>query len=135
MLIHIRNVILLITLISLLGSCSMEKEKQQTNPMQEAPRSVQQEGVQEINYIQGEIVVGFKKDVSKEAAEAVLQKTGMPFRKAEHYYTDKGFFYNTGEKFIVTVPKGEEAHWMDMLEKEQTVASTSLNYDPTKINF
>lgn len=87
------------------------------------------------NYIGGEIVVGFKKEVSRKDAETVLVKYGFPFEWNAVPQVGKGFIYETGEKFVVKVPKGEEVKWMDTIKNEPTVAAVSQSFDSSKIDL
>src|SRR3989344_2893046 len=65
----------------------------------------------------GRIVVGFKKGISQTEAEALLRKNKLEFLKTDNINQGQKFFYESGEKFIVAVPIGQEQLWIDMLGK------------------
>lgn len=88
-------------------------------------------------YKKGEVAVGFKKGVIKKDAEAVFKKYGL-----NNYQGDasinfgKRFFYESGEKYIVYVPKGEEIIWSQRLSKESEVyrAGSHPDYDKVQLD-
>ena len=99
-----------------------------------APVSVPVEPTgQDPNFVPGEIVVGFHKDVAIDTAESLLRRHGVRFERTDDVNMGKTFFYETGAKFIVTVPVGEEQRWLDRFSQEASVKSAGRHNDPTRI--
>ena len=83
--------------------------------------------------VPGEVVVGFKKGVSQADAEELLSRFKLSFIRTKNVNMGKGFFYETGENFIIKVPAGKEKHWIHELESESTVKQAAYHNDPTKV--
>jgi hypothetical protein len=49
-----------------------------------------------------ELVVVFKKGIEVQAAQVILDKMGIQYRKGMDSSKGKIYFYNTGSKFIIT---------------------------------
>ena len=81
----------------------------------------------------GEVVVGFEKGVSQADAEELLSRFKLSFIRTKNVNMGKGFFYETGENFIIKVPAGKEKHWIHELESESTVKQAAYHNDPTKV--
>lgn len=114
-----------------LGGCKkMEKDflKNETNP---SATDVQPSAKDA--YIPGEIIVGFKKEVTREKAEEVLKKYNLTFEQRVPLNTGKGFFNATDERFVVKVPVGEEVCWQKTLEQEQDVYKAVDSVDANKM--
>jgi len=82
--------------------------------------------------VPGEIVVGFKKEVTEKEAMDLLNGFGLEFYKSDNIKPGKSFFYNIEEGFIVKVPPGEEGLWMDKLQKEPKIYGVSRKYKDSK---
>jgi len=52
-----------------------------------------------------ELAVTFKKQARRQEAEEVLQAYNLPFREGADSSRGKMYYYNTGPKFILHVPK------------------------------
>lgn len=78
----------------------------------------------------GKIVIGFKKGVSQLEAETLLKKYGLEFLRTNDVNRGQKFFYETGEKFIVTVPAGEEQIWINKLGELPEVYKTNWYINP-----
>lgn len=83
--------------------------------------------------IHGEIIVGFKKGVTLEEAQAVMKKFGLEFTQSEHVNLGRVFYDKTDLKFVVKVPNGKEGEWCQNLVHEPGVYDTDLSYDPQKM--
>ena len=76
-----------------------------------------------------EIAVGFEKGVSQEKAENILSKYKLEFEKRDNLNMGKVFFYETGEKYLIKVPKGAESKWIDKLNEEETIKKVGIHRD------
>lgn len=83
--------------------------------------------------IPGEIVVGFQKDIPANMALSVLGKHALAFKRADDVNMGKKFFYETGVRFIVTVPPGDEEKWIAILSKETEVRALGRHFDPKEL--
>ncbi|MBI4396587.1 MAG: hypothetical protein HY548_05795 [Elusimicrobia bacterium] len=83
----------------------------------------------------GEVVIGFRKGVSPADAVAVLSKFGLKFAKTNNVNMGKVFFNETGERFIVKVPEGQEGKWIESLSKENGVYGAGPHYNPAVIHI
>lgn len=84
-------------------------------------------------YIHGAIGIGFKKGTTQQEAEAVLEKYNLTFVKTDNLNLGMRFFYESGEKFAVKTGEGNENYWISILQKEESVYSTSWLPDPDKV--
>lgn len=55
-----------------------------------------------------ELIAVFKKEVSEEAAQAVLNEFGVAYRQGMDSSRGKIYFYSTGPKFILTFASERE---------------------------
>jgi hypothetical protein len=67
-----------------------------------------------------EMVFVFKKNISKEDAEAFIQKVGLPSHPGADASRGKIYFYSTGPKYIVIVPPARE-HDIELLRFEPQI--------------
>ena len=79
--------------------------------------------------ILSEIAVGFEKGVSQKEAEDILVKYKIKFEKRDDLNMGKHFFYTTGEKFLIKVPKGQEKIWIEKLSKEKAIKEVGIHRD------
>jgi hypothetical protein len=54
------------------------------------------------------LVVVFKKETLEKAAKTIMEKAGYPFHEGMDSSRGKGYFYKTGEKYIILFPLEEE---------------------------
>ncbi len=55
-----------------------------------------------------ELIVVFKKNVTEERSLEIVQSFGIAFRKGMDSSRGKIYFYNTGEKYILTFESSEQ---------------------------
>ncbi len=84
-------------------------------------------------YVKGVLVVGFKKDVSQTKAEQILNNFGLKFQRTDEVNMGMKFDTETGEKFVVKVPAGEEQPWLDKILKISEVKSAGRYVNPDKV--
>jgi hypothetical protein len=118
----IGNVLLLCIFAQSIGGCEMANSN--------SGSGLKRAEGEDQRYVKGIIVVGFKKGVSRESAESVLKKYNIKFENTPFPNQGKKFFYETGEKYSVQVPAGEEMRWIEKLEKEEKVAVVEGAYNP-----
>lgn len=74
-----------------------------------------------------ELVVVFQKDVTDEAATAVLEQLGRPYREGSDSSRGKGYFYAHGPHFIVTLPVADRAAFEEAAKTKKEIFET---YEP-----
>jgi len=84
-------------------------------------------------YVKGALVVGFKKGVSPARAENILKNYRLKYERTNDVNMGKKFHYETGEKFLVVVPDGEEQIWLEKFKKIPEVKATGRYLDPDKV--
>jgi hypothetical protein len=84
-------------------------------------------------YVKGVLVVGFKKDVSQATAEGILNNLGLKFNRTNDTNRGMKFFTETGEKYQVRVPTGEEEQWLEKILKISEVKDAGRYVDPAKV--
>lgn len=84
-------------------------------------------------YKKGEIAIGFKKGISKEEAEIFLKAFNFKFENTLQINLGKEFFYQSGEKYIVIVPIGEENMWAKRFTADDRVYQASLHPNDEKM--
>jgi hypothetical protein len=83
--------------------------------------------------IKGELVVAFQKQESELEAVRILKKTGLKFRRTEDINMGRYYAVETGPKFIVYVPLGQEDTWEATLKKNNAIVLVNEHYDPSKL--
>jgi len=116
----------LITTFIILGGCTMNQSNDKTNNEATA-------GSINDQIIPGQVGVGFEKGVTEEQAEAVLKKYELPYEKTMKINAGKMFFYKTELKYLISVPKGQEADWIRKLSENPEIKMAVFNYDPSKV--
>lgn len=84
-------------------------------------------------YVKGALVVGFKKGVTQARAEEILKNYSIKYERTNDVNMGKRFYYETGEKFLVIVPEGEEQIRLEKFRKMQEVKAAGHYPDPDKI--
>jgi len=72
----------------------------------------------EEDYVEGELLVGFNDDVTKEEAENIISSHGLSIKE---------FHDAVSVWALVNVPEGEEQSWINILEKESIIVYAELN--------
>lgn len=109
----------------IVGGCKMKKKPTDKEVLAEMEKVTQNRNLD----VPGEIVVGFKKGISREQAETVIKKYNLAYEWNENPSAGKKFYYETGEKFVVKVPTGEEQKWIETFNKEPNVKMTTTHFD------
>lgn len=117
--------VLLMTMI-ILGGCAMNNNDQSQQNEKNAGAAS--------NVIPGEVGVGFEKGVTEDQAKAVLEKYGLPYEKTIKINAGKAFFYNTGLKYLIKVPEGHEAEWVEKLRQDKEIKMVVFNFDANKVD-
>jgi hypothetical protein len=84
-------------------------------------------------YIKGELVIGFQKNILAPDAENVLRKHKVEFIKTNNVNAGRMFFEETGAKFIVKVPAGKELDYVKIFKKEKSIKYIAPHIDPNKL--
>lgn len=74
--------------------------------------------IQDDDYANGEVIVGFTPSVSFEGAKKVVATYGLTFKEGIRYI----------DNLHVNVPQGREIEWVCKLKTDPNIAYTQLNY-------
>lgn len=81
----------------------------------------------------GVIAVAFQKNASQDAAEKLLKKFNLKFKQVRFLNLGKVTEMESGLKYLVEVPVGQEANWINKIEKQKIVKTASSYFDPATI--